>query len=73
MFSFARYDAPFILITYALCVSLSTIAAVSTGSPNISAHLSKNRLVVIMVDFLPDAFYADYSVKSLSEIYEFSK
>jgi hypothetical protein len=38
---------------YDLWVSLSIIAAVITGSLNISSHLSKERLVVIIVDFLP--------------------
>ena len=36
-----------------LCVNLSVNAAVIIGSPNISFHLSKERFVVIMVDFNP--------------------
>lgn len=36
----------------ALRVSLSTIALVITGSPNISSQRSKDRFVAIIIDFL---------------------
>jgi CHAT domain-containing protein len=46
-------DSPFMLMIYALWVSLSTNAEVRTGSPNNSLHRSKDKFVVIIVDFLP--------------------
>ena len=53
-----------------LCVNLSVNAAVIIGSPNISFHLSKERFVVIMVDFNPvliDILVKRSSAPSLSE------
>lgn len=41
------------LTIYALCVSLSIIAAVNTGSLNISLHLSNDKFVVIIILFRP--------------------
>jgi hypothetical protein len=56
-----------------LCVSLSIIAAVITGSLKISSHLSKDKFVVIIVDFLPalnERYVNNSSEASLSnEIY----
>gem|GEM_PF-5728547 len=48
---FALKDSPFILASMALCIRRWTIAVVRTLSPNISVHLSKLRLVVMIVDF----------------------
>jgi len=49
--SFNLNELLFIFTIYALCVSLSTMAAVRTGFLNISCHLSNDCLIVIIVDF----------------------
>ena len=51
--AFRRYDGPFISIMNDLNVSLSTMAAAIILLVKISSHLSKPRLVVMMVDFMP--------------------
>src|SRR5690606_17594564 len=60
-------------ITCDLCVKRSVSAAVKTGSWKISCHFKNDRLLVIMVDFLParnDRCENNNSAPSLSnEIY----
>lgn len=51
--SFIRYDPPFMLTMYDGCVKRSIIVAVITGSRKISPHRSKDKLVVMIVDFRP--------------------
>lgn len=68
--SFIRYDSPFISTIYDLYVILSVIATAMTGSVKTSPHVSKDRLVIIIVDFLPvliDKLVNSNSAPSLSD------